>query len=70
MTIADKVRDEALPCYIITAKISALSSAEIDKYEYLKGEEILLPCQKRVIKQAKFTYSPAGKASKKQLKIT
>ena len=46
MTIADKVRDEELPCYIITAKISALSSAKIYKYEYLTGEEILLPCQK------------------------
>ena len=27
------------------AKISALSSGKIDKYEYLKGEEILLSSQ-------------------------
>ena len=36
-------------------KISALSSGKIDKYEYLKGEEILPPDQKVVIEQAKFT---------------
>ena len=30
------------------AKISALSSGKIDKYEYLKGEEILSSDQRRV----------------------
>ena len=44
------------------ANISALSSCKIDKYEYLTGEEILLADQRRVIQQAKFIYSPLGKA--------
>ena len=43
--------------------------AKIDKYEYLAGEEILLPGQKRVIEHAKFIYSPFGKAFQKQIKI-
>ena len=50
------------------AKISALSSGKTDKYEYLTGEEILPPDQKRVIEQAKFTYSPLSKAFEKQVK--
>ena len=45
---------------------SALSSGKIDKYEFLRGEEILPPGQRRVIEQAKFTYSPSGKAFEKQ----
>ena len=70
MTIDDKIRDEKLQCYINreAAKISALSSGKIDKYEYLTGEEILPPDQSRVIEQAKFTYSPLGKALEKQTK--
>ena len=44
MTINDKVRDGKLQYDInrVTAKISALSSGNIDKYEYLTGEEVLL----------------------------
>ena len=38
-------------------------------YEYLTGEEILSPDQRRVIEQAKFTYSPLGKAFQKQTKM-
>ena len=38
------------------------------KYEYLTGEKILPPNQSRMIEQAKFTYSPSGKALEKQLK--
>ena len=43
MTIDDKIRDEKLQYDINreVAKISALSSWSIDKYEYLTGEEIL-----------------------------
>ena len=43
----------------------------IDKYEYLTGEDILPSNQKIIIiiKQAKFTYSPLGKAFEKQIKI-
>ena len=50
---------------IKAAKLSALSSEKIDKYEYLTGEEILPSDQRRVIEQAKFTYSPLGKAFEK-----
>ena len=46
----------------------ALSSAKIDKYEYLTGEEILPSNQQQIIEQAKFTYSPLGKAFEKQTK--
>ena len=58
MTVADKVRDEKLPYDINreAVKISALSSAKIDKYEYLTDEEILPSAQRKVIEQAKFTY--------------
>ena len=48
--------------------ISALSSKKIDKYEYLTGEGILPSNQKQIIEQAKFTYSPLGKAFEKQIK--
>ena len=37
-------------------KISTLSSGNIDKYEYLTGEEILKTHQSRIMEQAKFTY--------------
>ena len=50
------------------AKISALLYDKIDKYEYLTGEEILPSNQKQIIEQAKFTYSPLGKAFEKQIK--
>ena len=50
------------------AKTSALSSGTLDKYEYLTGEEILLSNQQQIIQQAKFTYSPLGKAFEKQIK--
>ena len=45
--------------------ISALSLGKIDNYEYISGEEILLPDQRRVIDQAKFSYSSWGKAFEK-----
>ena len=46
----------------------ALSSSKLDKYEYLTGEEILPSNQQQIIQQAKFTYSPLGKALEKQRK--
>ena len=72
MTIDDKIRDEKLEYDINreTVKISDLSSGKIDKYEFLTGEEILNPGEKREIEQTNFTYSPLGKTSKKQVKIT
>ena len=70
MTIKDQIRDEKLQYDINreAAKISALSSGKIDKYEYLTGEEILQSNQQQIIEQAKFTYSPLGKAFEKQTK--
>ena len=70
MTIDDKIRDEKLQYDINreAAKISALSSGKIDKYEFLTGEEILPFDQSRIIEQAKFTYSLLGKAFEEQTK--
>ena len=70
MTINDQIRDEKLQYDINreAAKISALSSGKIDKYEYLTGEEILPSNQQQIIEQAKFTYSPLRKAFEKQIK--
>ena len=50
------------------AKISALSSGKIHKYEYVTGEDILPSNQQQIIEQARFTYSPLGKAFEKQIK--
>ena len=47
------------------AKISVLSSGKIDRYEYLKDEEISPSNQIQIIEQAKFTYFPLGKAFEK-----
>ena len=70
MTIDNQIKDEKLQCDINreAVKISALSSGKIDKYEYLTGEEILPSNQQQIIEQAKFTYSPLGKAFEKQIK--
>ena len=70
MTINDQIRDEKLQYDINrkAAEISALSSGKIDKYEYLTGKEILPSNQQQIIEQAKFTYSPLGKAFEKQTK--
>ena len=48
------------------AKISALSSGKIGKYEYLTGEEIVDFNQRQIIEQAKFAYSSLRKAFQKQ----
>ena len=49
------------------AKVSALSPGKIRKYVQLTDEEILASNPQQIIEQAKFTYSPLGKALK-QLK--
>ena len=70
MTIEDQIKDEKRQ-YVINreaAKISALSSSKIDKYEYLTGEEILPSNQQQIIQQTKFAYCPLGKALEKQIK--
>ena len=70
MTIEDQIKDEKLQYDINReeSKISALSSGKLDKYEYLTGEEILPSNQQQIIQQAKFNYSPLGKAIEKQRK--
>ena len=70
MTINDQIRDEKLQYDINreAAKISALSSGKIHKYEYLTGEDILPSNQQQIIEQTKFTYSPLQKAFEKQTK--
>ena len=71
MTINDQIRDKKLQNDINweAAKISALSSGKIHKHEYLTGEDILPSNQQQIIEQARFTYSPLGKAFEKQIKI-
>ena len=70
MNINDQIKDEKLQYNINreAAKISALSSGKLHKYEYLTGEDILPPTQQQIIEQTKFTDSPLGKAFYKQLK--
>ena len=70
MSIEDQIKDEKLQYDINreAAKISALSSGKLDKYEYLTGEEILPSNQQQIIQQAKFNYSPLGKVFEKQRK--
>ena len=71
MTINDQIRDEKIQYDINreAAKISSLSSGKFDKYEYLTGEDILSSNQQQIIEQARFSYSPLGKAFEK-LKTT
>ena len=48
-----------------SSKISALSSNDLDKYEYLTGEDLGL--KPSTVEQAKFEYSPYGKLFNKGL---
>ena len=70
MTKDGKIIDKKLQYDINreVAKILALSYGKTDKYELLTGEKILSPDQKGVIEQAKFAYSPLGKAFERKIK--
>ena len=70
MTINDQIKDEKLQYDINreAAKISALSSGKLHKYEYLTGEDIFPSNQQQIIEQAKSTYSPLDKGFDKQTK--
>ena len=70
MAVADQIKDEKLQYHINreAGNILALSSSEIDKYEYLTGDKIFPSDQSRIIEQAKFRYSLLGKAFEKQIK--
>ena len=70
MIIDNQIRGEKLQYDINreAAEILPLSSNKIDKCEYLTGEDILPSNQKQIIEQAKFAYSPLGKAFEKEIK--
>ena len=70
MPIKYQIKDEKLQYNINreAAIIWVLSSGKIDKYEYLTNEEIIPSDQSSIIEQAKFTYSPLGKAFEKLIK--
>ena len=70
MTINDQIKDEKLQYNINreAAKISALSSGKLYKYEYLTGEDILPSDQQQILEQTKFTYSHLDKVFDKQIK--
>ena len=51
--------------YRKNAKISALSSGKLDKYEYLTGED--LGYRPNPVQRAKFEYSPLGQVFDKGL---
>ena len=74
MIIDDKIRDEKLQYdnNKEAAKLSALSSGKIDKYEYLTGEEILPSNQRKIIEQLSLHILPQQKLlenKQKRLKI-
>ena len=70
MIINDQIKDEKMQYDINreASKVSALSSGNIHEYKYLTSEDILPSNQQQVIQQVRFTYSPLGKAFKKQIK--
>ena len=49
-------------------EISALLSVKTDNYEYLSGEEILLPDKSRILAQVKYTCHPLKKTFEKQIR--
>ena len=69
MPIDDKIKDEKIQYDINreAAKISALSSGKIYMI-ILQAKKYCLLIEKQIIKQARFTYSPLGKAFKEQTK--
>ena len=70
MKMKYKIRDEKVVYNINreAAKISALSSGKIDKFEYLTSKEVLLSNQRQIVEQAKFAFSSLRKAFQKQTK--
>ena len=63
----DKIKANQVQCDLDreVAKISALSSKQLDKYEYLVAED--LGYKPGVVEQAKFQYSPLTKVFDKGL---
>ena len=67
MTVADQLKNfrQKNDLDSKTAKISALSSRNVDKYEYLTGED--LDYNPILFKKTKFEYSLLGKFFNKKL---
>ena len=65
MATDDMIRDNKLQHDI---NREATKVSEIDKCEYLTGNEILLSDKNRIIEQAKLTYFDLEKAFEKQIK--
>ena len=65
MTIDDEIRDEKLHCDI-NREGTALSSGTGDEYGYHTDEEIVPFNQRQITEEAKFEYSPLGRAFEKQ----
>ena len=65
MATDDMIRDNKLQHDI---NREATKVSEIDKYEYLTGNEILLSDKNRIIEQAKLTFFDLEKAFAKQIK--
>ena len=65
--LGDKIQANKAQYYLHreAANISALSSGELEKYEYLTGED--LGYKPDVIEKAKFEYSPLGRVFNKGL---
>ena len=65
--IDNKIKGNQAQCDLdrLTAKISALSSGELRKYEYLTGKD--LGYRPSALEQTKFDYSPLGKVFNKRL---
>ena len=55
----------------LTAKISALSSVNVSKYEFLTGKDVLpeKDLQEKATAIKRFEYSPLGKELKKQTSV-
>ena len=70
MKMKYKIRDEKVEYNINreAAKISALSSGKIYKFEYLTSKEVLLSNQRQIVEQAKLAFSSLRKAFPKQTK--
>ena len=65
--IDNKIKANQTQCDLdrLAAKISACSSGDLRKYEYLTGED--LGYRPSVLEQTKFDYSPLGKVFNKGL---
>ena len=69
MAIDNKIKDEKL-YYDINREAAQILALPANIYmdQFLTGEEILLPDQRRVIKQSMFAHSSLNKAFGKQIK--